>query len=314
MNNRQHRIAQIAACAALCAFPFSPSVAEDKAVIKIGTPSWDAGAIIAHDIGNLLSEHSDVKIEFVEIEGDIVWQELEDKDGRIDIFSDIWALNQQHFWDKFVEERKTVIGNETPYWGEQGFYAFVPSEHNIEKLEIEHLSREEILDIFDVDGNGKAEYWPGAEGWHSKLYSQVKMKGYDLDNIWEEIDATNEEFVKLLAERVASSDAIMFYYWKPDALHAQFPLIEVREPEFTEGCRDFVEPEDDDDWLLKSTFKCAYAASPIHIIFSADLFSEHEELLKLLRDFKVDPDKLQHAMLQYKNKKMSLEESASLLN
>jgi len=312
--NRKYRLLHTAAWIALCSSPIVVHASDDEMVVRIGTPSWDAGAIIARDIGNLLSEHSDVKIEFVDIEGDIVWQELEDKDGQIDIFSDIWALNQQSFWDKFVEERGTVLGNDTPYWGEQGFYAFVPGDNNIEMLDIENLDESEIVELFDTDNNGKAEYWPGAEGWHSKLYSQVKMKDYGLGAFWEEIDATNEEFVVLLAERERSSEAIMFYYWKPDALHAQFPLVGISEQEFTEGCNVFVEPKDDEDWLSKSTFKCAYAASPIHIIFSADLFPEDSDLLQLLRDFEVDPEKLQQAMLQYKNKEMSLEESAQLLN
>src|SRR4051812_19612493 len=75
--------------------------AEAKAnIITIATPSWDAGKLIAYNIGTKIEKETTFKVNYLPMEGEKIWGELNRPDGVIDIFPDIWTPNQQTFWDE----------------------------------------------------------------------------------------------------------------------------------------------------------------------------------------------------------------------
>ena len=45
---------------------------------------------------------------------------------------------------------------------------------------IEDLGRPEVVKAMDSDGNGKGEFWIGADGWASANVNQVKLRDYGL--------------------------------------------------------------------------------------------------------------------------------------
>ena len=45
---------------------------------------------------------------------------------------------------------------------------------------IEDLGRPEVVKAMDSDGNGKGEFWIGADGWASANVNQVKLRDYKL--------------------------------------------------------------------------------------------------------------------------------------
>ena len=45
---------------------------------------------------------------------------------------------------------------------------------------IEDLARPEVVKAMDSDGNGKGEFWIGADGWASANVNQVKLRDYGL--------------------------------------------------------------------------------------------------------------------------------------
>jgi glycine betaine/proline transport system substrate-binding protein len=284
--------------------------AEEITSARIAVPSWDAGAIIAHDIGNILNDRHGIAVSFVDIEGEAIWAQLDSEAGSIDIFPDIWLPNQQHFFDKFVDGEGSVVANTVPYTGEQGFYTQIPGSEV--RLSIDDLADPTVVSMFDTDGNGLGEYWPGVEGWHATLFSRVKMHGYGISDKWEEINATNEEFIGILEARKKVGDPTLFYYWSPDALLAKHNPHLVSEPEYTEGCQKLVEPKDDAQWMEKSTFSCAYPSSVVHVLFR-DEFLGHKEVAAMLSNYTVDTDTLMAAMLAMKQTGLSEAEAAGLL-
>lgn len=289
----------------------NPSFAEEvDDIVHIAVPSWDAGGIIAHNIGKTLTEDFNIEVSYVEIEGDIIWEQLHNDDGSIDIFPDIWLPNQVDFFDDFVNQRGTVGSNAVPYQGDQGFYVQYPG--GIDEVSIADLQDANFAVKFDSDGNGKGEYWPGAEGWHSTLFSYVKMKDYELNGNWEEIQANNATFLDLLEERNSKGVASLFYYWTPDAVHAKYDLVQVSEPDYSEGCRTFIEPSEDSDWLEKSSFQCAYPVSTVYILFR-DEFNSSPAVADYLSSYQVDVDQLKVAMFQVKEETHSIAEAAQMM-
>lgn len=296
----------------ILAFMMNGATLANDSVVSIALPSWDAGKIIAHDLAALVKDNTDLNVEFVEMEGDVIWAELANENGKIDVFPDIWLPNQQSHFDKYVVENSSVFANTVPYNGDQGFYAILPGKLSMSALKIEDLLNPVVISAFDTDKNGKGELWPGAEGWHSTLHSQVKMKDYELTDSWELIAADNAEFQKILDQRAESGQGLLFYYWEPEAVQAKHPTIKVKETEFTDGCQQFIEPKDDADWLKKSSFKCAYQVATVHILFTRDI-AEHAILGPIFKDYTIDVAKLQSAMLMLKEKQSDLLEAAETL-
>jgi glycine betaine/proline transport system substrate-binding protein len=288
---------------------FLPNVASaETQMIRIAMPTWDSGKYVAHELAYRLANQFGVQTKFVEIEGDPMWVELNAKDGRIDIFPDLWMPNQEYNWRKYITERGSVLANKKPYLGRQGFYMLLNDELSGGPLKALHENG--TLDHLDTDGNGLAEYWPGAPGWHATIFSQVKIKSYDLDARMEELDLTNAEFLTLLKERSEQGIPLMFYYWEPDVIHAKYNLQLLEEPAYTEGCRTIVEPEEDKNWLELSEFACGYPESHVYIVYRDEL-SKDRELGEFLSNYEVDVEAMQRVLLTVEETGQKIEDVVS---
>ena len=85
-------------------------------------------------------------------------------DGSADVYTDLWMPNREAIWKKYVDGAKTV-GHNKPYLGTQMMY--VPSYMAGKVKTVDDLKRPEIAAMFDTDGDGLGEYWPGDVTWAS---------------------------------------------------------------------------------------------------------------------------------------------------
>lgn len=282
-------------------------------VVKIAVPSWDGGQIIAYHLGMQITSKIPVKVEYVSLEGGLLWTELDRDNGRIDIFPDLWMPNQEHGWATYIGGKQSVFHNQSSYNGHQGFYVLPLTDALHEKVTIDTLKQQDFIDMFDSNGNGVGEYWPGDPAWHATLASKVKIENYKLDNLWEEINASGEEFLEIIKKRHVDGYATLFYYWEPDWIHTKYTLINVKEHEYFDGCRNMIDSEEDPDWLEKSTFACAYPMSFVHVIYRDELKSI-PGMMTFLMNYRVEKNKLEEAMFQYKQNDLPIEKSAEYLN
>ena len=277
--------------------------AEVKSV-RIALPSWEGGQFIAYDLGKKIKESLGISIEYIEIEGDPMWVELDKDHGQIDIFPDLWMPNQEKNWKEFIVERKTVVSNKTPYIGKQGFYV-INAPKWARYLNINDFQKSNIINYFDENKNNLADYWPGAPGWHATIFSQVKIKSYNLNKKAEELKLDNNEFLTLLDKKHQDGSSLLFYYWEPDWIHAKYNISLVNEKAYEDGCRKIVDPTEDDDWLSLSKFSCAYPESEVWIVFRDEFLAE-DTMKNLLLDYEVKIDDLQSALLKSKEEGIPL--------
>ena len=283
-------------------FFVSTSLASDQN-IKIALPSWDGGKFIAYDLANQLEKKFGYVVKFVEIETDSMWVELDKNRGAVDIFPDLWMPNQEHNWKKFVVESGSVKFNKAPYSGKQGFY-LLTGKDAIE-AEIENIVRDETLALLDTDRDGLAEFWPGDPTWHSTIFNKVKLKSYLIGEKIELIMENNEPFIATLDYRAKNNLPLLFYYWEPDWIHAKYNILPVKEPPYTDGCRDIIDPSESVTWLADSKFGCAYPASSVYVVFR-DEFTNDDKLGDFLENYAVDVEQLQKAILEKKETGRSL--------
>ena len=218
--------------------------------------SWNGAKAIGHVLKAIITGPMGGEAEIVSgmNQQPVIFAGLDKGDGSIDVHTDMWMPNWQSAWDEYIVDKDSIDHN-TPYKGTSNLY--VPSYMKDKVSSIEDLNNPEIAAMFDTDGDGLGEYWPGDVTWASTKRWQIKFKSYGLDKLWEPNIVSADTFKAGLAAAYASSKPQLFYHWTPEALHVQYDLSIVEEPERFEGCEDV--DLDAENWLEVSEFECVIA-------------------------------------------------------
>lgn len=273
----------------------SANTAQAQQEVAISDLSWDGASAIAHVLQAIITGPMDSEAKIVDglSDGNIVAEGMDKGDGSADIYTDLWMPNRQPIWDKYIDGAKTVKVN-TPYAGTQMMY--VPAYMADEISSFDDLANPEIAAKFDKDGNGKGEYWAGAADWASSKMWQIKFKSYGLNDLWEPQLVPQATFLAELKGAIAAEDPVLFYYWTPEAVHAQYELSPLAEAERTDGCEDI--NLDQEDWLESSTFNCENKDANIYIAYSASLDERNPEVASMLSKIVLDPTVINDWILQ----------------
>ncbi len=190
-----------------------------------------------------------------------------------------------------------MLSNENPYNAEQGIY-IVSHDRSLSGpslTDIAVLKEAKFIAQFDSDGNGKGEYWPGAPKWGARDLMRVKFNSYGLNNYWEEIDATHENFIEHLKIRYERNIATLFYYWKPEWLFENYETSKIREPQYTEGCKNIVEKKEE-NWFENSHFDCEFPKTTVHVLYSKRLTEDHPLIAEKLKHLTISVDNINEAL------------------
>ncbi len=255
--------------------------------VTISDLNWTGAKAIAHVIKAVIEGPLDSEAEIIPGLSDfaVIAEGMDKGDGSIDVFTDSWLPNHKDIWDKFIVESKTIAHNE-PYLATQG--TFVPRYMADRIKSFEDLAKPEIAALFDKDGDGKGEYWPGDANWGSTKLLQIKFESYGLSELWEPEIYSDATFKTQLKAAIAAEEPILFYYWTPEWIHAAYDLVSLEEPDRTEGCEDL--KLDQEDWLEASTFTCKYNDARAYVAYSKSLEQRNPVVAKFLSQIKLDAD------------------------
>tara|TARA_R110002167_G_scaffold258238_5_gene464822 strand:- start:1788 stop:2798 length:1011 start_codon:yes stop_codon:yes gene_type:complete len=267
-----------------------------KETIVIGELNWDGAVAIEHVLKVILEDKFNVDVEIIAADQAAIWSALDAGKGSVDVFPDIWTNLQDQAWKKFVLKggNESVRANKSPYFGSEGFYipGYIQDEYGVKS--VYDLAKPEIAKLFDADGDGIGEYWPGASGWELVKINQIKAKSYGFDKYFEPTIVSSSILRAQLKTAYRKKEGILFYYWKPEWIHTAYDLRKLEEPKFTgysndrkkehkdynpNGCYNYV---DSDNWLADSNVNCAYPDSPVHLGYSATLEQRTPEVAKFL--------------------------------
>ncbi|MEP0071080.1 MAG: glycine betaine ABC transporter substrate-binding protein [Marinomonas sp.] len=274
-----------------------------KETIVIGEVSWDASLAIENVLKVIMEDKFNVDVEFIAADQAAIWAAMDAGKGSIDVHPDIWTSSQTEPWAKYVEKgsKESVRSNKLPYLGTDGFYipGYIQDEYGVKS--VYDLAKPEIAKLFDSDGDGLGEYWPGAPGWTGVKINQVKAKGYGFDKLFTPVIVSDSILKAQLKTAYRKKEGLLFYYWAPEWLHYAYDLRKLEEPEFTgfagdskkqdrdynvNGCYKF---NDTDNWLEDSEITCALPNTPIYIGYSASLEKRAPEVAAFLSNVALDP-------------------------
>ena len=267
----------------------STSIAGAQEKVMISDLSWNGARAIGHVLAAIINGPMGSEAEIVTgmNQQPVIFAGMDKGDGSIDVHTDMWMPNWQAAWDQYIVDNGTVDHNQ-PYKGTSNLY--VPSYMADKVSSIEDLKNPEIAAMFDTDGDGLGEYWAGDVTWASTKRWQIKFKSYGLDGLWEPNIVSADTFKAGLAAAYASSKPQLFYHWTPEALHVQYDLTALEEPERFEGCEDV--DLDAENWLEVSHFECVIAPNDIYVAFSKSLWERNPEVARMLKNVQFTGDEI----------------------
>lgn len=285
-GNTMRRLASLAIFATVAISSASFSFADGEKV-KIADLNWTGPQAVAHILEVVIKGPLGSEAEIVKGLSDqsVIAAGMDKGDGTVDVWTELWLPNQQALWDKYIEGTKTIVHNDNPYKGVEGI--FVPSYMADKVKSVEDLKKPEVAALFDAEGTGKGQYFPGDAAWKSSKVWQVKFKDYGLSDLWAPKLVSDDVFKSQLKAAYADKKPILFYYWTPEWLFAAYDLTRVEEPAYSEGCIDL--KLDEEDWLNASKFSCASPDASVYVAYAKSLETRNPAVACFLKQIRFEP-------------------------
>ena len=273
--------------ASLLAAMSVPAIAED---VKIGVPSWTGAQAMAHLLGAVVEMRIGGTVDYVPGNNATIFQGMDQGKGDIDVHPDVWLPNQESFTKKYVDGAGSVVLNQQPYEGNQGFCVSKDFAEANNITDIADLGRPDVAALMDSDGNGKGEMWIGAPGWSSANVNEVKVRDYGLLDFIEPIRAEESVKTARIKDSIAKGEGYAFYCYKPHAVWFMFDVVMLSEPTYDAAKYTMVQPSDDADWYEKSSVSTKDALKQVQIAYSKSLPDRSPAIAEFFERFSVTAD------------------------
>jgi len=216
--------------------------------VKIGDPGWTGATAIAHLLAAVVNDKMGGEAELVPGNNTAIYAAIDRSKGEIEVHPDIWLPNQQAYTNDLVP-KGTLKLSAKPYEGNQGYCVSQQFAKKMNITAIEDLARPEVVKAMDSDGNGKGEFWIGADGWASANVNQVKLRDYGLYDAGIEPIKTAEAVKNArVLDSIKKGEGYAFYCYKPHAIWGMADVVMLTEPKFDEAKYKMVQPAEDADW------------------------------------------------------------------
>ena len=143
----------------------------------------------------------------------------------------------------------------------------------------------------DSDGNGKGEFWIGADGWASANVNEVKLRDYKLyDAGIEPIRAAEAVKNARVLDSIKKGEGYAFYCYKPHAIWGMADVVMVSEPTFDPEKYKMIQPKADPDWYNKSYVASKDALKNIQIGWATSLEAKSPAIVEFFNNFQLTAD------------------------
>ena len=210
--------------------------------------------------------------------------------GEIDVHPDIWLPNQEAYTNDLVPKGTLKLSSK-PYEGNQGYCVSQQFAKKMNITAIEDLGRPEVVKAMDSDGNGKGEFWIGADGWASANVNQVKLRDYGLyDAGIEAIRAAEAVKNARVLDSIKKGEGYAFYCYKPHAIWGMADVVMLEEPKYDPAKYKMIQPKADADWYKKSYVASKDALKQIQIGWATSLESQSPAIVEFFKNFQLTAD------------------------
>ena len=269
---------------------------KDCGTVTVNENPWAGSTANVYIAKAVLEDELGCEVEVTKIAEIPVFQAM--ADGKVDVVLEDWQHVDQY--EEFVEKNKTVVfAGELGVTGHIGW--FIPQYLMDEHPEFETwegLKGQE--DLFKTAESGDQGMFLGGDPSYVQKDKQlIETLGLNFKHVTAGAEPAQ---VARWSQAYKQQEPVIFYWYTPQYLNAEYDLAEVQLPERFDGCKDDAKGNVDPE-----QFKCAYDDTVIMKLFSKEFAEsgspavpvlekftltndEQEEVAKWIAGDKMDPD------------------------
>ena len=251
----------------------APSFARDEPIILVENP-WTASSLNVNVAKLILEEEMGYEVEIILLDESTQWAAIGAGDAHASL--EVWPSGHQKNVEQYINELGVVVdGGLLGPVGKIGWY--IPTyllEDHPELATWEGFLDPDNAALFATAETGeKGQFLAGAPGWTA--YDEQIISNLELN--LEVVYAGSEEAILAAVESAyRREEPILFYFWTPHSIHAEYDLTEVALPEYTDECYEGVAEGNTED------VACDYPADELFKIFWSGLEEAYPDVFTFL--------------------------------
>ena len=236
--------------------------------IKIVQNAWTASAVEAEIMKQVIEGQLCTPAEIVAMDENSQFAGM--SDGTVDFVTELWMSGVVAEEQAFIDDGSVKILGELGTTGQIGWFVpdYVVKEHP-ELATWEGLKDPAIAKLFATAQTGDKGRFLGTDPSYSQFDEPILTNldlPFDL-----QMSGSEAATVAEVDSAVAAKKPILLYWWTPTAAAGKYGLVEVKLPEYTDGCYDDI-----------AKVACGYPADPLLKMASAKLEAKNPAVWALL--------------------------------
>jgi ABC-type proline/glycine betaine transport system substrate-binding protein len=183
--------------------------------IEMGRPTWDTGWFQAEIYRELLQQLGYRVNDPRTLENEEFYRQA--AAGEIDFWASGWfPLHDRYITQADIEGKVEPIGFEVPGGAIQGYMVDRTTAERLELQSLADLARPEVVDVFDRNGDGKADLIGCNASWACAAVIDHQLQEYGLSETVEHIQADYAPLMEDTVTRFRRGESVLFYTWTPN--------------------------------------------------------------------------------------------------
>ncbi len=256
------------------AAPAEDSGSGDKPTIKLAENSWSGSQVNVAVAKILLEDELGYSVEIVALDENAQWSAL--ASGDLSASLEVWPSGHADNIAEYIDNQKSVANG--GLLGPVGKIGWFMPAYMLDKdpalATWEGLMKPENVALFATAETGsKGQFLSGDQSWVQHDEDIVKNLGLDFEVIYA---GSEEALLAALDSAYSREEGVLFYFWTPHSVFAQYDMTQVELPAYSAECEAKAE---------SGGYDCGYPEDELLKIISAKLKDDAPDADKFLRNF-----------------------------
>ena len=252
--------------------------------VVIGQPNWAYAKVMTNVLKTIVEDNFGLEVEFVPGTHPVFFKAMDQGRGDVDIHPDVWLPNNQGFIDEYVDEKGTVAVTSPTFAAMDAFCTTKAARDRYGLASVYDLTRPEIVELTDRNGDGKGEVWMGAPGWASTNIHKVRARDYGFADLYELTVSEENVILSQIDADAKAGRVVVWACYLPHHIFGMHELVVLEEPEHDPAKWTIVDASADPDWYEKSTAATSFPPISSQIAYSKRLDTAAPNVVDLLNN------------------------------
>src|SRR5215207_10074220 len=253
----------------------SASTAKDCGKVTLNEQAWAGSTANTYIAKAVLEDKLGCQVEITKIAEIPVFQAM--ADGKVDAVLEDWQHVEEY--KKYIDKAGTVVqGGPLGVEGHIGWFIpqYLMDEHPEFKTWEGLKGKESIFKTAESGSQGM--FLGGDPSYVQKDKELIKALGLDFKHVTAGAEPAQ---VARWTQLYKQKKPVIFYWYTPQYLNAQYQLAEIKLPKIFKGCKEDAKAGGD-----PKQYACAYSTYPLNKLFSKKFAASGSPAVKVLKKFR----------------------------